>query len=775
MGTDSNGSWEHSNFNNKLDCETNVSNVTTGCSEGDNDSHFFVRKKRKQRVLMDSDESSSESSDSAQSTISSTTDSALSELIEALKYTNLVAKNLIQLFKFSSHDLLNFSLSNAKLYDDEIFAGAPKYHLLKEYQKRSVSWLLSLNSLGLGCILADEMGLGKTAQIAVFLSLLYSDVTAQAPLHSTNEELPLFCTFGRKLPSIIAVPASILDHWMNELCCWAPNIANKCIKYHGTPQMRRGLAYEKLSTDNVSIIVTTTSMISSREDMKLLRSAGSLECLIVDEAHLLKNSESLVYKSLDRAFDIRQRILLTGTPLQNRITELSSLLNFVLPFDTGLAFHALNDEIEENFVKYKRNSNVDDTKIFEELEEFIQKIKPSNDVVNNSISLKQKAIQQLISPFVVRRLKCHVIAELPPKSSYIIRVPLKGLQKELYDKEIEEKDKLLIDSSACGADKNLETRMGIHEMDTQPDTQSDIQIDKATTDIEKIRDDEQGHVPESDSSCKGRDTDYMQRRRLKFIKSILFRLRRITNHPFLTVGSYYSKEQVNRVIDYFRKYVEGFRDQTQERVASEISSWCDYEIHQSIRDLGQTSISDLMIPSEQLIQGAKLEKLIELLSTLPHEKTLIFSHFSNFLDIIHETLSVLFPNLPLFRLDGQVKITDRVGLLKDFTNVSGKSVMLISTKTGGSGLNLIAATCVIIMDHDWNPHNDIQAEDRIHRIGQKKPVSIYRICCKDTIEERILAAWVEKLKLNNAFGGDSTLLLQAIQHGKCLDDDIQQL
>lgn len=110
-------------------------------------------------INIDSDESSSESSDSAQSTISSTTDSALSELIEALKYTNLVAKNLIQLFKFSSHDLLNFSLSNAKLYDDEIFAGAPKYHLLKEYQKRSVSWLLSLNSLGLGCILADEMGL----------------------------------------------------------------------------------------------------------------------------------------------------------------------------------------------------------------------------------------------------------------------------------------------------------------------------------------------------------------------------------------------------------------------------------------------------------------------------------------------------------------------------------------------------------------------------------------------------------------------------------------
>ncbi|KNC37486.1 hypothetical protein PFLG_02655 [Plasmodium falciparum RAJ116] len=114
------------------------------------------------------------------------------------------------------------------------------------------------------------------------------------------------------------------------------------------------------------------------------------------------------------------------------------------------------------------------------------------------------------------------------------------------------------------------------------------------------------------------------------------------------------------------------------------------------------------------------------------------------------------------RLDGSTNTIERQKIIKRFSKDENIFVFLLSTKAGGVGLNLIAANHVILMDQDWNPHNDRQAEDRVHRLGQKNEVFIYRLCCKNTIEEAILKCNKAKLHLDQAFGGNSELLQTAL-------------
>mmetsp|Transcript_7390 Transcript_7390/g.18061 ORF Transcript_7390/g.18061 Transcript_7390/m.18061 type:complete len:122 (-) Transcript_7390:871-1236(-) len=89
-------------------------------------------------------------------------------------------------------------------------------------------------------------------------------------------------------------------------------------------------------------------------------------------------------------------------------------------------------------------------------------------------------------------------------------------------------------------------------------------------------------------------------------------------------------------------------------------------------------------------------------------------------------------------------------------------MLLLSTKAGGHGLNLIAANHVILMDQDWNPHNDRQAEDRAHRIGQTREVKVHRVLCRASVEEAILKCCQRKLDLDASFGGNTDLLQAAI-------------
>lgn len=180
-----------------------------------------------------------------------------------------------------------------------------------------------------------------------------------------------------------------------------------------------------------------------------------------------------------------------------------------------------------------------------------------------------------------------------------------------------------------------------------------------------------------------------------------------------------------------------------------------------ITKLRQAACHPLLIDSElPLATSAKLQRLLEILAELRENKhsTLVFSQFSSFLKLVAQALDAL--GMPYFYLDGQTAIKERERLVAEFQQ--GKvPIFLISLKAGGTGLNLTAADYVIHMDPWWNPAIEDQASDRSHRIGQTRPVTIYKLIASQTIEERILEMHKSKKSLSDSLleGGNMSTKL----------------
>jgi SNF2 family DNA or RNA helicase len=121
----------------------------------------------------------------------------------------------------------------------------------------------------------------------------------------------------------------------------------------------------------------------------------------------------------------------------------------------------------------------------------------------------------------------------------------------------------------------------------------------------------------------------------------------------------------------------------------------------------------------------------------------VFSQWTSFLDRVEPALEAA--QIRHLRLDGSTR--DREAVVKEFQSENGPPVLLISLKAGGTGLNLTAADHVFLLDPWWNPAVEDQAKDRAHRIGQERPVMVYRMVAKDTVEERILALQEKKRAL----------------------------
>ena len=153
-------------------------------------------------------------------------------------------------------------------------------------------------------------------------------------------------------------------------------------------------------------------------------------------------------------------------------------------------------------------------------------------------------------------------------------------------------------------------------------------------------------------------------------------------------------------------------------------------------------------------ESAKLSALVDLLEPLMEEghKVLVFSQFVTLLDIVRETVKTR--EWPHFYLTGE---TDNRGeLVKEFQSAKGSAVFLISLKAGGFGLNLTAASYVVLFDPWWNPAVEAQAIDRTHRIGQKSKVIAYRLLMKSSIEEKIRALQKTKAAIADDVLGEET-------------------
>jgi hypothetical protein len=168
--------------------------------------------------------------------------------------------------------------------------------------------------------------------------------------------------------------------------------------------------------------------------------------------------------------------------------------------------------------------------------------------------------------------------------------------------------------------------------------------------------------------------------------------------------------------------------------------------------LRQAACHPALVPGQTAPTSSKIEALLEALETATAEghKALVFSQWTSLLDLIEPALARA--ELPFARLDGTTR--DRAGVVARFQADDGPPVMLVSLKAGGSGLNLTAADHVFLCDPWWNPAVEAQAADRTHRIGQTRPVFVYRLVAAATVEERILALQDAKRALMDAALGD---------------------
>eukprot|EP00892_Ulva_mutabilis_P010151 jgi/Ulvmu1/7508/UM037_0052.1 len=161
------------------------------------------------------------------------------------------------------------------------------------------------------------------------------------------------------------------------------------------------------------------------------------------------------------------------------------------------------------------------------------------------------------------------------------------------------------------------------------------------------------------------------------------------------------------------------------------------------------SLKDMCMPATAQLGGkvAILLQLLHRLRSLGH-KTLIFSTMTMVLDSIEEVLE--YAGVRYTRLDGNTKASERGAILHDFTSDSEIEILLLSVRSGGVGLNLQAADTIIMIDTDWNPQMDKQAQARVHRLGQTKPVLILRLFIPGTVEEHILQVSQQKQDLADA-------------------------
>lgn len=437
---------------------------------------------------------------------------------------------------------------------------------LRPYQQQGLDWLHFLASHGFGGILADDMGLGKTLQTLALVQQLKDSGELTGP-------------------ALILAPTSVAGNWLREIASFTPGL--RSLLLHG-PQ--RHAQFGQIA--RADIVITTYPL--------LLRDHGHYEehtfrLLVLDEAQAIKNPATKLAQRV-RAVQADCCLCLTGTPLENHLGELWALMDVALPGLLG------------------------GQKAFRR--QFRTPIEEHGD------RERQQQLARRVAPFLLRRTKAEVAAELPPKTELIQYVELEGQQRALYES----------------------IRVSMHKRIRQL--------------VAK-----QG----------------MARSHIQFLDALL-KLRQACIDPRLV--------KLDKAA--------GIRD------------------------------------------SAKLAWLRETLPQLLEEgrKLLVFSQFTEVLGLVEMELKAL--KIPYAKLTGQTR--KRQQAIDSFQN-GEVPVFLISLKAGGSGLNLTAADVVIHLDPWWNPAVEAQASDRAYRIGQDKPVFVYKLIAADTVEERIQALQTHKRAL----------------------------
>ncbi len=337
--------------------------------------------------------------------------------------------------------------------------------------------------------------------------------------------------------------------------------------------------------------------------------------------------------------------------------------------------------------------------VFRDLEDdlrLIFKTKATTQDADHAALLSAQRIgraRSMLTPFVLRRKKAQVLKHLPAKTCRVQYSALHKSQKVIYNGHLDQ------------ARERARVRV------------------------------EGGKVPKSDEN------------------NPLMQLRKAAIHPLL-FRRHFNDEMIEKMVDILRKKepINFPSNAKRQHLVDEMRNGSDFWLHQWCRDY--PCIAKFDIPDLAWMDSGKVDSMIKLVKQYKEngDRVLIFSQFSLVLDILE---AVLNSSLIAFtRIDGSTKIEERQSLIDTFRDDDSITAFLLTTKAGGTGINLMYANKVIIFDGSFNPQDDRQAENRAHRVGQTREVEVVRLVTKGTVEEQIFALGQSKLTLDGRVAGD---------------------
>jgi helicase SWR1 len=706
---------------------------------------------------------------------------------------------------------------------------------LREYQHYGLDWLAGLYANNTNGILADEMGLGKTIQTIALL----------AHLASHHE------VWG---PHLVIVPTSVMLNWEMEFKKWCPGF--KILAYYGTQEERKRKRQGWNNDDIWNVCITSYQLVLQDQQVFKRR---RWHFMILDEAHNIKNFKSQRWQTL-LGFNTQARLLLTGTPLQNNLTELWSLLFFLMPSENGVGGFADLGEFQDWFHKPE-----------------VQILESGRETMDDEARAIIAKLHKVLRPYLLRRLKADVEKQMPAKYEHVEFCRMSKRQRELYDGFLARTDTR--ETLASGSYLSIiNCLMQLRKVCNHPDLFVDRPImtsfrmtksvatdyevthqvvrnrllatplmstvdvaflnlvpteheflSNSTTDrisqlsshraLMDLRESQRARAQQAsanlDPSSVKSNIVYLESaarwgrfeelQHCVYLNALRRQQRPIYGKrlvDFLTLGvadrphkprpkipqkimAWFEEDStilrnmtptlperaasmqttiqkfacvtpavVTRDLDRFflgSRGVEAFEEL--DLRLSEPIRWAPFMPKEAPLDPWHESRMKLSIqfPDKRLLQYdcGKLQALDKLLRKLQAggHRALIFTQMTKVLDILEQFLNI--HGHKYLRLDGATKVEQRQILTDRFNHDPRILCFILSTRSGGLGINLTGADTVIFYDQDWNPAMDKQCQDRCHRIGQTRDVHIYRLVSEHTIEANILRKASQKQMLDD--------------------------
>ncbi|ODQ61506.1 hypothetical protein WICANDRAFT_91048 [Wickerhamomyces anomalus NRRL Y-366-8] len=596
-----------------------------------------------------------------------------------------------------------------------------------------------LKTMCRGGILADEMGLGKTVST---LALIHN-----APFDKDYDVQNAIEERYASRTTLIVVPTSLLSQWQDEFNK-ANNSDGSVFVYYGTESGKDLKA--QLCGDSPPMVVLTTYGTIQHEWSKLIDYASKQDNVlpklglfsvrffrvVLDEGHNIRNRMA---KTTKACYDLQssRKWLLTGTPIVNRLDDLYALIKFL--------------ELEPW-------SNISYWKTFVTIPFENKKYKQALDVV-----------QSILEPILLRRTKSMkkdgvALVELPPKEVVIERIKFSPKEHKLYSWFLAKASSSVKASIAKGDILKRYTTILVHilrlrqiccHMDLINGGSDEMDEDISTKQVQQIE------VPE----------ELLKRSETFTINDLNLASSNIYN-MFDKIDDLECSICTNQPIPIDQL---AFTECGHPFCVSCILEHCDYQemkhneilcpnCRQEISSAKLISVKN--IPSvlsnksytlskfDNSLRSSKLNALLSHLriirDTTSNEKVVVFSQFSTLLDIMERELHME-NGLTVFKFDGRLSMNNRSNILKEFKQPRvGVTVLLLSLKAGGVGLNLTEASRAFMCDPWWSPSIEDQAIDRIHRIGQENNVKVVRFIMEGSIEEKMLKIQERKRTIGEA-------------------------